>query len=85
MMEFEEENEVLLEPVSPSGHYLKTSALSLSIIAVLEFEVPMFDESTAISLLRDVFLPINSRFSSIMVLLLLAMAHLLFFPSITNS
>ncbi|KAM7498106.1 hypothetical protein LguiA_022520 [Lonicera macranthoides] len=68
MMEFEEENEeVLSEPVSPSGHYLKSSALSLSIIGVLEFEVPMFDESIAISLLRDVFLPINPRFSSIMV------------------
>ncbi|CAN1351339.1 Wax ester synthase/diacylglycerol acyltransferase 11 [Linum perenne] len=54
------------QPVSPTGEYLSTSVLSLSIIAVLESEVPLDDLDTR-SLLRDVFLPINPRFSSIMV------------------
>jgi hypothetical protein len=55
-----------LEPVSPTGQYFNSSALSISIIAVLESEVPINDEN-AMSLLKDVFLPINPRFSSIMV------------------
>ncbi|CAK9171067.1 unnamed protein product [Ilex paraguariensis] len=62
-MEFEEE---VLEPVSPSAQYLKSSALLLTILAVLEFEVPVDDFQT-MSLLKDVFLPINPRFSSVMV------------------
>ncbi|KAJ7981482.1 O-acyltransferase WSD1-like [Quillaja saponaria] len=55
-----------VEPVSPTGQYLNSSVLSIYILAVLETEVPV-DDSQTISLLRDVFLPINSRFSSIMV------------------
>lgn len=63
-MEFEEE---ILEAVSPTGQYLNSSVLSLSILGVLESEIPI-DDSQTLSLLRDLFLPINSRFSSIMVL-----------------
>ncbi|KAI3457227.1 hypothetical protein Pfo_013890 [Paulownia fortunei] len=62
----EVEQEEVLEPMSPSAQYLKSSALSLTIIAVLESEVPI-DDSMTLPLLKDVFLPINPRFSSIMV------------------
>lgn len=62
-MEFEEE---ILEAVSPTGQYLNSSVLSLTILGVLETEIPIHDLQT-FSLLRDLFLPINSRFSSIMV------------------
>ncbi|PIN14797.1 hypothetical protein CDL12_12571 [Handroanthus impetiginosus] len=58
------EGEVL--PMSPSSQYLKSSALSLTILAVLELQFP-FDDSMFMSLLKEVFLPINPRFSSIMV------------------
>ncbi|PIN14796.1 hypothetical protein CDL12_12570 [Handroanthus impetiginosus] len=60
-----EEGEVL-EPMSPSSQYLKSTALSLTILGVLELQFP-FDDSMAMSLLKEVFLPINPRFSSIMV------------------
>lgn len=63
----QEQDIILTEPVSPTGQYLKSSVLSLSIIAVLESEIPI-DDSSTFSLLQDVFLPINPRFSSIMVL-----------------
>ncbi|KAJ0110990.1 hypothetical protein Patl1_03098 [Pistacia atlantica] len=56
----------LKEPVSPTGQYLNSSALSLSVLCFLESEVPI-DDSQTMSLLKDVFLPINSRFSSVMV------------------
>ncbi|KAJ4830855.1 hypothetical protein Tsubulata_040372 [Turnera subulata] len=58
--------ETVLEPVSPGGEYLSTTVLSLTILAVLESEVAI-DDSQAMSLLTNVFLPINPRFSSIMV------------------
>ncbi|XP_065875596.1 wax ester synthase/diacylglycerol acyltransferase 4-like [Euphorbia lathyris] len=61
-----EEAEAVLEAVSPIGQYLSSSIVSLSIIAVLETEIP-FDLSQTMSLVTDVFLPINPRFSSIMV------------------
>ncbi|XP_011001811.1 PREDICTED: O-acyltransferase WSD1-like isoform X1 [Populus euphratica] len=64
-MEIVQDQEIS-EPVSPSGQFLSSSILSLSIIAVMEFEAP-FDNSQAIPFLKDVFLPINPRFSSIMV------------------
>ncbi|XP_021718181.1 O-acyltransferase WSD1-like [Chenopodium quinoa] len=54
------------EPVSPTGQYFNSKKLSVCILAVLESEVPV-DDSCAIPQLRDVFLPINPRFSSIMV------------------
>ncbi|KAF3950277.1 hypothetical protein CMV_023944 [Castanea mollissima] len=62
-MEFEEG----LEPVSPTGQYFNSSVLSVSIIAVMEFEIPINNLPSIMSLLNDVFLPINPRFSSIMV------------------
>lgn len=64
-MEHERE-EQLQEPVSPIGQYFNSSSLCLYIIAVLEFEVSI-DDLQAFALLRDVFLPISPRFSSIMV------------------
>ncbi|KNA12683.1 hypothetical protein SOVF_123800 [Spinacia oleracea] len=54
------------EPVSPTGQYLNSKALYSCILAILESEIPI-DESCAIPQLRDVFLPINPRFSSIMI------------------
>ncbi|KAL0444320.1 UNVERIFIED_CONTAM: O-acyltransferase WSD1 [Sesamum latifolium] len=65
VMELEQQEEVL-EPMSPSAQYLKSSVLSLTILGVLESEVPI-DDSMTMPLLKDVFLPINPRFSSIMV------------------
>ncbi|WOG91759.1 hypothetical protein DCAR_0311010 [Daucus carota subsp. sativus] len=60
--------EDLLEPVSPTGQYLNSSVLSLSILSVLESETPIHDDHFRyLSILRDDFLPVNSRFSSIMV------------------
>lgn len=59
----------LKEPVSPTGQYLNSSALSLSVYAFLEFEVSL-DDLPVLPLIKDVFLPINSRFSSIMVIIL---------------
>ncbi|XP_021811368.1 uncharacterized protein LOC110754590 [Prunus avium] len=54
------------EPVSPTGQCLNSSVLSMSILGVLEFEIPI-NESKILSFLQDVFLPISPRFSSIMV------------------
>ncbi|KAG6768782.1 hypothetical protein POTOM_027711 [Populus tomentosa] len=58
--------EAISAPVSPAGQFLSNHVLSLSVIAVLETEVPI-DDSQTVSLLKNVFLPINPRFSSIMV------------------
>ncbi|KAB5520017.1 hypothetical protein DKX38_024336 [Salix brachista] len=54
-MEIVQDQEIS-EPVSPPGQFLSNSILSLSIIAVMEFEAP-FDDSQAIPFLKDVFLP----------------------------
>jgi hypothetical protein len=62
-----EKEEDALEPVSPTGQYFNSSALNVSVLGVLETEVPI-DDSKTIPFLMDVFLPINPRFSSIMVL-----------------
>ncbi|PHT76665.1 hypothetical protein T459_20187 [Capsicum annuum] len=62
------EEEVVFEPASPSSQYLNSNNLSLSVIAVLESKIPIeYEESLPINLLKDVFVPINPRFSSIMV------------------
>uniref|UniRef100_A0A6N2K8M3 Uncharacterized protein n=1 Tax=Salix viminalis TaxID=40686 RepID=A0A6N2K8M3_SALVM len=45
-----------LELVSPTGQYFNSSALNVSVLGVLETEVPI-DDSKTIPLLRDVFLP----------------------------
>lgn len=56
------------QPVSPTGQYFNSSVLSICIIGVLEFEIPIQeDDSLTVKLVQDVFLPINPRFSSIMV------------------
>ncbi|KAK1285361.1 hypothetical protein QJS10_CPB20g01759 [Acorus calamus] len=54
------------EPVSPTGQYFNSSALSVCILAVFESDVPI-DDSQMFPLLDTLFLPINPRFSSIMV------------------
>ncbi|KAL0354231.1 UNVERIFIED_CONTAM: hypothetical protein Sangu_1004400 [Sesamum angustifolium] len=54
------------EPVSPTGQYFTSSAISVSVVAVLESQHPI-DDSQTTSLLQHVFLPINPRFSSVMV------------------
>ncbi|KAL8031490.1 hypothetical protein ABFX02_13G028800 [Erythranthe guttata] len=56
----------ILEPVSPTGQYFTSSVISVSIIAVLELEFPI-DQSRLDTLLQTLFLPINPRFSSLMV------------------
>ncbi|KAM7270792.1 hypothetical protein ACFE04_030006 [Oxalis oulophora] len=61
-----EEEEELSEPVSPTGQYFNSSVLSISVVGVLESEIPI-DDSSTFTLLQNVFLPINPRFSSIMV------------------
>ncbi|KAI8551623.1 hypothetical protein RHMOL_Rhmol06G0200300 [Rhododendron molle] len=53
-------------PVSPNAQYFNSSVLSLCILGVLELEIP-FDDSQSVTLLKNLFLPINPRFSSIMV------------------
>ncbi|KAJ6289649.1 hypothetical protein OIU78_025550 [Salix suchowensis] len=58
------------EPLSPTGQFMSNSVLSLSIIAVMELEEPFDDSLSIIPFLKDVLLPINPRFSSIMVLFL---------------
>ncbi|KAK3184112.1 hypothetical protein Dsin_031398 [Dipteronia sinensis] len=66
-MEYLKEEEVA-EPVSPTGQYLNSEALSLCVLGVLETGVPITaDDSQVESLVNDVFLPTNPRFSSIMV------------------
>ncbi|KAF5199114.1 O-acyltransferase wsd1-like [Thalictrum thalictroides] len=54
------------EPVSPTGQYFNSSVLSVSVICALESEIPI-DDSSTLTLLKNVFLPINPRFSSIMI------------------
>ncbi|KAH7859411.1 hypothetical protein Vadar_000756 [Vaccinium darrowii] len=53
-------------PVSPTGQYFNSSVLQVSVLGVLESEIPL-DDLPAMALLKDVFLPINPRFSSTMV------------------
>ncbi|XP_057506204.1 wax ester synthase/diacylglycerol acyltransferase 11-like [Actinidia eriantha] len=65
MDQLKQEEEVA-EPVSPTGQYFNSSVLSVSILGILESQVPL-DDLPAMSLLQNVFLPINPRFSSIMV------------------
>ncbi|WJX44861.1 hypothetical protein P8452_31792 [Trifolium repens] len=58
--------EEVQEPVSPHGQYFNSSVICSYVFGFLELAIP-FDESLLIPLLKDVFLPINPRFSSIMV------------------
>ncbi|XP_019159173.1 PREDICTED: O-acyltransferase WSD1-like [Ipomoea nil] len=64
----EGDDEVVLAPASPCSQYMNSSVLSICNIAVMETSVPIEDDDSVIlSQIRDVFLPINPRFSSIMV------------------
>ncbi|XP_038681494.1 O-acyltransferase WSD1-like [Tripterygium wilfordii] len=58
--------EELMQPMSPMSQYVSSSVLTLTILGVLEFEVPIND-LPAYSLIQNVFLSINPRFSSVMV------------------
>ncbi|KAJ0053655.1 hypothetical protein Pint_02281 [Pistacia integerrima] len=62
----EEEPVPVPVPVSPIAQYFNSSVLSIVVIGVLETEVPI-DDSQTIPLLKNMLLPINPRFSSIMV------------------
>ncbi|XP_038888791.1 O-acyltransferase WSD1-like [Benincasa hispida] len=64
-MEFNEQEDELLEPVSPVAQCFNTSVLSISVIVVLEFEIPI-DEAKIMSYAKDL-IPLNPLFSSIMV------------------
>ncbi|MED6114665.1 hypothetical protein PIB30_082618, partial [Stylosanthes scabra] len=61
-----DEKEDGLMPVSPVARCFNSSALNLFILCVLESEIPI-DDSKAMQLLEDVLLPLNTRFSSIMI------------------
>ncbi|KAK9150144.1 hypothetical protein Syun_008453 [Stephania yunnanensis] len=62
------EGVVVDEPVSPASQYLNSLALSICIVAVVEFEIPFENDLQFIfAMVNDVFLPINPRFSSVMV------------------
>ncbi|KAI3976500.1 hypothetical protein MKX01_008358 [Papaver californicum] len=61
-----EEEDDLIEPATPTGQFFNGASLSVCILAALESEIPINDSQT-MSLLENVFIPINSRFSSIMV------------------
>ncbi|CAI8617043.1 unnamed protein product [Vicia faba] len=61
--------EEIEEPVSPHGQYFNSSVICSYIFGFLELAIP-FDVSLAIPLIKDVFIPINPRFSSIMDLYL---------------
>uniref|UniRef100_A0A2P2KBA9 Uncharacterized protein n=1 Tax=Rhizophora mucronata TaxID=61149 RepID=A0A2P2KBA9_RHIMU len=63
-MDIEQEG---LKPLSPTGQWTSSSFLSLFVIGVLESQVPI-DDTQIMPLIPNVFLPINTRFSSIMVM-----------------
>ncbi|XP_042483870.1 wax ester synthase/diacylglycerol acyltransferase 11-like [Macadamia integrifolia] len=67
-VEVEEEEEEInrFPPLSPLSQYINSSALSIPIIGVYELEVPI-SRSQTFDFLRDVFIPIHSRFSSIVI------------------
>nr|XP_029144567.1 O-acyltransferase WSD1 [Arachis hypogaea] len=64
--ENDDENYNAAMPVSPMAHYFNSSALNVFVLCVLESEVPI-DDSKAMQLLEGLFLPLNPRFSSIMI------------------
>ncbi|KAG9450975.1 hypothetical protein H6P81_010940 [Aristolochia fimbriata] len=55
-----------LVPLSPSSQYIHTKELSLAVIVVFELET-LLNEAEAFQGVRDELLPMNSRFSSILV------------------
>jgi len=63
----DESYEEVEEAVSPPGQYFNSSVICSYVFGFLEIAIPI-DDSKIIPLIKDVFLPINPRFSSIMVL-----------------
>ncbi|KAE9588562.1 hypothetical protein Lalb_Chr22g0356631 [Lupinus albus] len=63
-------DEYVSMPVSPMANYFNSTVLNVFVLGVLESEIPI-DDSKALPLLQHVFLPISTRFSSIMVKLTL--------------
>ncbi|TKY48876.1 O-acyltransferase WSD1 [Spatholobus suberectus] len=61
---FEEEVSM---PLSPMADYFSSSLINVFVLGVLESEIPI-DDSRAEPLLKDAFLPISTRFSSILVM-----------------
>ncbi|KAI3987040.1 hypothetical protein MKX01_036830 [Papaver californicum] len=61
-----DQEEELIEPATPTAQFFNSESLSVCVLAALESEIPI-DDSQTLSLLKDVFIPINPRFSSIMV------------------
>ncbi|KAG9129078.1 hypothetical protein Leryth_019814 [Lithospermum erythrorhizon] len=66
MMEAEKAETSVFAPASPGSQYLNSSLLSLSVVAVMESEASL-DESLVIQHMIDVIVPLNTRFSSVMV------------------
>ncbi|XP_031505452.1 wax ester synthase/diacylglycerol acyltransferase 4-like [Nymphaea colorata] len=54
-------------PVSPNGQFFNSSVLSVYILAVFELESPVAGGEQREEILRKEFLPVSTRFSSIMV------------------
>ncbi|PKA46840.1 O-acyltransferase WSD1 [Apostasia shenzhenica] len=54
------------EPVSPTGQYFNSSAMSISILAIFESDKPL-DDSRAVATLEKLLLPISPRFSSVII------------------
>ncbi|XP_020229483.1 O-acyltransferase WSD1 [Cajanus cajan] len=61
---FEEEVSM---PLSPMADYFSSSLINVFVLGVLESQIPI-DHSRAEPLLKDAFLPISTRFSSILVM-----------------
>ncbi|KHN36647.1 O-acyltransferase WSD1-like [Glycine soja] len=59
--------EVVPTPLSPMADYLSSSLINVFVLGVLESEIPI-DDSRAEPLLKNAFLPISTRFSSILVM-----------------
>ncbi|PKA51679.1 O-acyltransferase WSD1 [Apostasia shenzhenica] len=54
------------EPVSPTGQYFNSSAMSISILIIFESDEAL-DDSQALAVVEKLFLPISPRFSSIII------------------
>ncbi|VFQ61814.1 unnamed protein product [Cuscuta campestris] len=65
---YDDDDGEVVQPASPAAQYMNSKVLSLCIIAVLETKVALhLHEPHLLSTVKDVFLPICPRFSSIMV------------------
>lgn len=53
-------------PASPSSEFIHSSVLSLCVLVVFESEIPI-DDSETMTLLKKDFLPVNPRFSSLLL------------------